>query len=47
MLAPTGMLMCKESGLSSQTLTNTSHFLTGWFQSYHDFVGVQNISFKV
>lgn len=27
MLAPTGMLMCKESGLSSQTLTNTSHFL--------------------
>ena len=26
-LAPTGMLMCKESGLSSQTLTNTSHFL--------------------
>lgn len=26
MLAPTGMLMCKESGLSSQTLTNTSHF---------------------
>ena len=27
MLAPTGMLMCKESGLSSETLTNTSHFL--------------------
>lgn len=27
MLAPIGMLMCKESGLSSQTLTNTSHFL--------------------
>ena len=27
MLAPAGMLMCKESGLSSETLTNTSHFL--------------------